>query len=247
MVSIVRPLPLACGEGLGGSFAEEGAVIGGESAEVPEAPVEGDALDGAGCRGCRQKGPAGSVEPLVPQVGIGADAEEIAAEDFEAASAQSDCGAKVVDVEWLSEMSMDEIAGGAQFPEAAEQSDILQGNAGEAPAAEGESEGVDDFGLGDGENACGVGIASLCCCDRAQTGDDIINPAERGTIRHEGSTAGEHGGGGFWKMGLESCHEGGCGDREGDGAESGGSDRLDFVTGQEPAEHAWAVRHSEIE
>lgn len=237
----------ASGEGLGGAFAEEGAVIRCEAAEVPEAPFEGDAFDGAGFWFRGEGAAADAMEPLVQQVGLGADVEEVAAEGFEAAAAESHRGAEVVGAEWLSEVGVDEVAGGAQFLEASAQAAVTCGTMCGASAAEGHGEGVDDFCFCEGEDSCGVGIASLCCCDRAQTGDNVINPAERVTIRHEGSAAGEQGAGGLWKMGLEGGEEGGGGNGEGDGAETGWGDDFDVAARLVPAEDARSVRHAEVE
>ena len=243
---MVRPLPRACGEGLRGAFTEEGAVIGGEAAEVPEAPFEGDAFDGAGFWFCGEEAAADAMEPLVQQVGIRAEVEDVAAERFEAAAAESHGGAEVVDIQWLSEVGVDEIAGGAQFLEAAVQAVVTWGKVGGASAAEGRGEGVDDLRFCEGEDACGVRVLSLPFREGAQSGDQIVDLAQRGRIRHEGGVLRKDGVGRLWKMGREGSEEGVGGNGERDGAETGWGDSFEVGARLVPAEHARSVRHAEV-
>ena len=243
----VRHRSPASGEGLGGAFAEDGAVIGSEAAEVPEAPFEGDAFDGAGFWFRGDEAAADAMEPLVQQVGLGADVEEVAAEGFEAAAAESDRGTEVVGAEWLSEVGVDEVAGGAQFLEASAQAAVTCGTMCGASAAEGHGEGVDDFCFCEGEDACGVGVLSLTFCEGAQSGDQIVDLAERGRVRHEGGAPRKDGVGRLWKMGRKGSEEGVGGNGERHGAETGWGDGFEVSTRLVPAEHARSVRHAEVE
>lgn len=243
---MVRQLPLACGEGLCGAFAEECAVIGSEAAEVPEAPFEGDAFDAAGFWFCGEEAAADAMEPLVQQVGIRAEVEDVAAEGFEAAAAESDGGAEVVDIQWLSEVGVDEVAHGAQFLEAAVQAVVTWGKVGGASAPEGHGEGVDDFRLCEGEDACGVGVLSLAFSEGAQSGDQIVDLAQRGRIRHEGGAPRKDGVGRLWKMGCEGSEKGAGGNGEGDRAETGWGDGFEVGSWLVPSEHARSVRHAEV-
>lgn len=244
---MVRQLPPACGEGLCGAFAEECAVIGSEAAEVPEAPFEGDAFDAAGFWFCGEEAAADAMEPLVQQVGIRAEVEDVAAERFEAAAAESHGGAEVVDIEWLSEVGVDEIAGGAQFLEAAVQAVVTWGKVGGASAAEGHGECVDDLCFCEGEDACGVRVLSLPFCEWAQSGDEIVDLAQRARIWHEGGVPRKDGVGRLWKMGREGSEEGVGGNGERHGAETGWGDGFEVGTRLVPAEHARSVRHAEVE
>lgn len=86
---------------------------------MPEASGEGDAFDGAWGGVGGEEGLSSAVESLVTEVGGWADVEETAEEEFEAAAAEADGGADLGGGERAVEVGVDEVAGGAEFLEAA--------------------------------------------------------------------------------------------------------------------------------